>query len=213
MSNYLTIAVITAAIQEIVQAAVQGVVPGAIVRVGPPQAVAPAEKVVNIYLYQVSPNAELRNDDRLAQGPDGSFIRTPAAAIRLHYLIAFGGEEQLAAEIMLGRVVSVLHTMPILNGEEIARIVREGGPHPELAQADLSRQEERIKLTPEYLTLEELSKLWSIFFQLTHRTSLQYVASPVLIDASADRVKIPAVRRVGTGITLDGDPPSREDTA
>jgi hypothetical protein len=211
MSNYLTIAVITAAIQEIVQGAVQEVVPGANVRVGPPRAVSPGEKEVNIYLYQISPNAELRNDDLATRRADGVLIRQPAAAIRLHYLISFAGEDHLATEIMLGRVVSVLHALPVLTGAELARIVSASGSYPYLQGSDLPAQEERVKLTPEYLSLEELSKLWTVFFQLAHRPSLQYLATPVQIDADLTPVKIPTPQKVETGVEIDDDKRSRED--
>lgn len=211
MSNYLTIAVITAAIQEIVQAAVQGVVPGATVRVGPPRAVPPGEKEVNIYLYLISPNAEMRNDDLPGRSADGTLARRPTAAIRLHYLIAFAGEEQLATEIMLGRVVSVLHAMPVLTGEELARIVSAGGAHPEVQGSDLPAQDERVKLTPEYLSLEEISKLWTVFFQLAHRPSLQYIATPVLVDADLTPVIAPDPTQVRTGVEIEGDPRSLEE--
>jgi hypothetical protein len=211
VSNYLTIAVITAAIQEIVQAAVQDVVPGAVVRVGPPRAVTPGEKEVNIYLYQISPNAEQRNNDLPERSDGGALTHRPTTALRLHYLIAFAGEEQLATEVMLGRVVSVLHAMPVLTGEALTRIVAGSGARRYLEGSDLPAQQERIKLTPEYLSLEEISKLWTVFFQLAHRPSLQFIATPVLIDANLAPIAIPPVREVETGIVVDGDESSREE--
>ena len=67
---------------------------------------------------------------------------------------------------MLGKVISVLHAMPVLTGDEIRRIVRSDGSYPFLKASDLADQIDRIKLTLEFLTLEELSKLWSVFFQI-----------------------------------------------
>lgn len=205
MSNHLTIAVITAAIQELVQVAVQKVRPGAIVRVGPPRPVAPCTEEVDIYLYQISPNAQLRNDDLPQRAADGMLTRQPTAAIRLHYLIAFAGEDQLATETMLGCVVSVLHALPVLTGKELGAIVSARGSHPYLQESDLPYQQERVKLTPEYLSLDELSKLWTVFFQLAHRPSLQYVVSPVLIDMDLRPFKTPPVCRVDSSVERDGD--------
>jgi Pvc16 N-terminal domain len=202
VSNYLTIAVVTAAIQQIVQAAVQDKPPGAAVRVGPPRAVPPGEKEVNIYLYRLSPNAELRNDDLPTRTADGILTDKPKAAIRLHYLISFAGEDHLATEIMLGRVLSVLHAMPVLAGEELARIVGTSGSFPFLAQSDLPAQREHVKLTPEYLSLEELTKLWTVFFQLAHRPSIQYVVTPVTIDADLDPVRPRRPRRIEVGLDV-----------
>ena len=205
MSNYLTLAVITAAIQEIVQAAVHDAVPGATVRVGPPRTVPPGEKEVNIYLYQLSPDAELRNDDLPTRGADGKLLSRPCAAIRLHYLISFAGEDHLATEIMLGRVISVLNAFPILTARELARIVSSSGSYPFLADADLPDSRETVKLTAEYLSLEELSKLWTVFFQLAHRPSLQYVATPVLIDADLHPVEVPLSRKVALALDPSTD--------
>ena len=196
MSNDLTLAVITAAIQEIVQAAVHEAVPGATVRVGPPRAVPPGEKEVNIYLYQLSPNPELRNDDLPTRSADGTLLQRPCEAIRLHYLISFAGEDHLATEIMLGRVISVLHAMPVLPAETVARIASTNGSYSYLADSDLAASQEHVKLTPEYLSLEELSKLWTVFFQLAHRPSLQYVVTPVMVDSDLKPVCVPPVQKV-----------------
>lgn len=204
MSNYLTIAVVTAAIQQIVQAAVQDKPPGSAVRVGPPRAVPPGEKEVNIYLYRLSPNAELRNDDLPSRTADGTLSDKPKAAIRLHYLISFAGDDHLATEIMLGRVLSVLHAMPILTGEELARIVGINGSFPFLAESDLPAQREHAKLTPEFLSLDELTKLWTVFFQLAHRPSIQYVVTPVTIDADLEPLKPRHPYKVDVDIDVGG---------
>jgi hypothetical protein len=183
VSNYLSIAVITAAIHEIVQAAVEDAVAGVTVRVGPPRAATPGEREVNLYLYHLTPNAQLRNDDLPMRSGEGVLEKRPRVAIDLHYLIAFSGEDRLESEMMLGKVCTMLHAVPVLVPEHLRRMVRPGGSFPYLGHSNLAAQRERVKLTPEYLSLEELTKLWTVFFQIAHRPSLQYVASPVLLDA------------------------------
>jgi hypothetical protein len=205
MSNYLSIAVITAAIHEIVQAAVQEAVPGVTVRVGPPRAVSTGEKEVNVYLYHLMPNAQLRNDDLPTRDGDGVLRARPQVALDLHYLISFSGEEQLATEIMLARVVTVLHATPILTRDELSRIIGAGGSFPFLESSDLPAQLDRIKLTPEYLSLDELTKLWTVFFQIAHRPSLQYIASPVLLGADLAPVPPAPVRKVDVDVEVDLD--------
>ncbi len=209
MSNYLTIAVITAAIREIVLEAAQEVASHVKVTIGPPRALGQGEKEVNIYLYRISPNAELRGDDLPTRSATGVLIRRPVAAIRLHYLIAFADDDHLITEIVLGRVVSVLHAGPILTADRLTRIVGPNGPHA-LQGSDLLEQEERIKLTPEYFSLDELSKFWTGLLQLAHRPSLQYVASPVLIDADQLPVLVPHPTTVAGGIEPDTDRQHRE---
>lgn len=209
MSNYLTIAVITAAIREIVLEAAQEVASHVKVTIGPPRALGIGEKEVNIYLYRISPNAELRSDDLPTRSATGALIRRPVAAIRLHYLIAFADDDHLTTEIVMGKVVSVLHAAPILTADRLARIVGPNGPTA-LQASDLLEQEERIKLTPEYFSLDELSKFWTGLLQLAHRPSLQYVATPVLIDAGLLPVLVPQPTTVAGGIDSDSDPQHRE---
>ena len=42
---------------------------------------------------------------------------------------------------------------------------------------------ERVKFTPTALSLEEFSKLWSVFFQVEYSLSAAYQASLVLIQS------------------------------
>jgi Pvc16 N-terminal domain len=183
MSNYLAIAVVTAAIHGLVQAAVTEAVPGVTVRIGPPRAVSPTESEVYLYLYHLTPNAQLRNADLPTRRADGSLSARSQSVIDLHYLIAFSGEVQLATETMLGKVIVALEFRPVLTVEDIRRVIRANGSYNYLKDSDLPGQLDRIKLTPQYLALEEMTKLWSVFFQIAHRPSLLYVASPIILDA------------------------------
>jgi hypothetical protein len=193
MSNYLGIAAVTAALQDIVQSAVQDVVPGVTIRIGPPRAILPGATEVNLYLYQVTANAQLRNAD-LPQWAGDALVRQPQAAIDLHYLIAFAGEDHLATEVMLGKVVSVLHARPRLSRDLLRRLARPGGAFPMLAGSNLADQHDQVEFVAQYLTFEDLSKLWTVFFQIAHRPSLQYIASPVMIDGQLP-IALPQPRR------------------
>lgn len=185
MSNYLAIATISAALQEIIQGAVNEVLPGVPVRGGPPRTVKPGDREVNLYLYQITPNAQMRNADLPRWSSDGTLTRLPMFAVKLHYMITFAGEEQLAAERMLGRVVSQFHAAPMLDRFFLAKLVAADGSFPYLAGSDLDQQRDTIMITPEQLTFDELSKLWTSFANIGHRPLLLYVVSPVMIDAPA----------------------------
>jgi hypothetical protein len=200
LSNYLTIAVVTAAIHQMVQSAVQEVAPGVTVRVGPPRGITPGEKEVNLYLYHLTPNAQLRNQALPARNGDGALVARPMVAVDLHYLICFGSEDHLATELMLAKVLIDFCAKPVLTEEDVGSIARAGGTFPFLATSDLVGQLEHIKLTPEFLTLEELSKLWTVFFQLAHRPSLQYVASPILLDSGGIPVEAPEAIEVNVKV-------------
>lgn len=184
MSNYLCIATVTAALNEMVQEAVNEALPGVHVRVGVPRIVKPGDREVSLYLYQVTPNAQLRNADLPRWTSDGSLLRRPLTALNLHYIISFAGEEQLASERMLGSVVSKFSAVPLVERRLLDRVRSPTGAYPYLADSNLDLAHDTIQLVPEYLDFEQLSKLWTVFFQIAHRPSLMYVASPLMIDAS-----------------------------
>ena len=184
MSNYLAIATVTAALQQVLQPAVLTAVPGASVGFSRPDRNGGAAKlpVVNVYLYRVTPNAAYRNVDLPTRRGDGTVVQTPLTALDLHYLITFrGNDEKLEPQRMLGAVASTLHAQPLLSTQNIQAAI---GAFAFLAGSGLDSQVERVKFTPTALSLEEFTKLWSAFFQVEYSLSAAYQASVVLIESS-----------------------------
>ncbi len=183
MSDALSFAVVTATLQDIIQYVVGREIAGVTVRVGTPRAPAPgAGPEVNLYLYMVSPNISNRNDDLPTRSADGRLLQRPAVALDLHYVLSFYGEQQLSSERMAGRLASFFHAHPVLTPEQIRMAISANGSYAHLSASDLADAREPVRLTPYYATLEELSKLWTVFFQMAHRLSLQYVVGPVVVD-------------------------------
>ena len=184
MSNFLAVASATAALQRMLQQAVDEDVPGAtVVAQRPDQATngQPAT-LVNLYLFQVAPNAALRNEELPARGPDGSSVRRTAAALDLYYLISFhGNETQLEPQRLLGSIVRTLHSRPVLSRDAI-RAAAADAAFPFLARSDLADAVELVRFAPHELGVEEFSQLWSSFFQTPYALSLIYKASLVLIE-------------------------------
>ncbi len=81
---------------------------------------------------------------------------------------------------MLGAVVRDLHTHPMLTRQMIADAINE---YSDLSGSNLAGEIEKVKFTPAPLSLDELSKLWSVLFQTPHALSIVYQASVLLIDA------------------------------
>ena len=184
MSNHLAIATVTAALGRIVHAAAEASGVGSVgLDFGRPTVPGDGEtaRKVQLYLYQVSPNAALRNDDLPTRGPDGKLVNRPQAALDLHYLLAFyGGQQTLEPERMLGAVARNLHARPLLSRQAIQDAI---SSHPELSGSNLADAIERVRFTPAAISLDELSKLWSVFFQTPHALSIVYHANVVLIEA------------------------------
>jgi hypothetical protein len=135
----------------------------------------------NVFLYGVTPNAALRNADLPSRRAGGEMVRRPQAALDLHYLVSFYGDDgRLDTQRMLGAVVRTLHARPALSRTTLRDAVT---ANAWLADADAAEASELVRFTPVSLNLEELSKLWSVLFQTPYALSVAYVGSVVLLEA------------------------------
>ena len=197
MSNSLAIATVTATLLRLLQDALNaaateepGAVSGAkVTSVCPDGPAAGTPKSgINIYLYQAVPNTTWRNADLPTRRSDGSLADRPQIALDLHYLLSFYGDEKtLEPQRMLGVAVRLLNSRPILARKAIRDTVADP-LYGYLTASDLVEQPELVRLTPIGMTLEEMSRLWSIFFQQPYKLSLVYMASVVVIE-STDTVR------------------------
>ncbi|GAA4697060.1 Pvc16 family protein [Phytohabitans rumicis] len=190
MSDFRAVATVTAALQRLLQGPVGADVPGAQVWTDRPDirhADGPSGPGANIYLYQVSPDPALRNVDLPTRGPDGRVTQRPQAALTLYYLFSFYGDDsEMEPQRVLGTTVRTLHARPLVTRALIQAVTdaaaHDQPVHPDLAESDLAEQADLVRVTPLGLNLEELSKLWSVFFQVPYALSVAYQASVVLIE-------------------------------
>jgi hypothetical protein len=91
-----------------------------------------------------------------------------------------GSEAEQEPQRLLGATVRAMHTRPTLARKMVSDTV---SGSTLLANSDLAGQEELVNFSPLPLSLDDLSKLWSIFFQTTYSLSIAYQATVVLIDA------------------------------
>jgi len=184
MSNYLAVATVTATLQHVLQSVVGVDVPGAkatMVRPDAPGHGVP-EVGVNIFLYEIAPNYVLRNADLPSRNGNGQAVQRPAAALDLHYLMSFYGQDSdLEPQRVLGSVVRHLHSRPLLTRAMIQDTVSDPA-YSYLATSNLADAVDFVRFSPLSLSLEELSKLWSIFFQTPYALSAAYRASMVFIE-------------------------------
>jgi Pvc16 N-terminal domain len=205
MSNPLAIAAVTATLRDLLLAGLRPDHSDIVVTtVAPDRARANGTNAnqLNIFLYHALPNAAWRNQD-LPQRVAAGETAMPPLAINLYYLItAYGRDDDRTrpfSHILLGKSMSILHDHAVLLVDEIKDA---------LPDNDLYAEIERVRLTWQPLTLEEVSKLWS-GFQTQYRLSVAYEASVVLID-SARRAKagLPVLARgqddggIGVGPSL-----------
>jgi hypothetical protein len=183
VSNHLAIATVTAALAQMLQSVVEKDVANTkVTTTRPDSANAPAGTRLNLYLYQVTPNAAWRNSDLPTRADNGRLMQKPRVALDLHYLLTFYGDEaQLEPQRMLGSAVRLLHSRPVLTRKQI----RDTIISPQfnfLTLSNLAEDIELVKFTPLSLTLEEHSKLWAVFFQTQYTLSITYQGTVVLIE-------------------------------
>ncbi|HEX6924290.1 MAG TPA: DUF4255 domain-containing protein [Longimicrobiaceae bacterium] len=142
---------------------------------------------INLFLYHAEPSAAYRNMDlpqRVRPGETGQ----PALALNLYYMLtAYGqGDSELIAHVLLGTAMRILHDHPVLSRAEIRSA---------LPQAELDTQFENLRITPQPVSLDEVSKLWT-GFQSEYRLSAAYQVSVVLIESTRSSISpLPVLRR------------------
>ena len=189
MSNYLAIAATTYAVGQHLQRAVSLDVAGATATMVRPdgsdgQLAAPG---VNLYLYQAIPNAALANFDLPTRDSRGGGTRRPTVAYDLMYLLTFhGSEATLEPQRVLGSVLRHIHGQPCLSQVAVRTILQAGinaDPNFFLRNSDLANQFDSLKITPLKLSLEDLSKIWSVFFQTNYVLSAAISVTAVWLEA------------------------------
>lgn len=186
MSNFLAIASVTATLQRELHVAANAAINGARATVTRPDGASGGapQLGVNIFLYQVTPNVAQRNADLPSRNSDGTIVRRPRTALDLHYLLSFyGNEAALEPQRLLGGITQRLSSAPILTDTMINTMLGDG-TFNFLAGSDLADEEEPVRFTPLGLSLEELSKLWSVFFQTPYALSVAYQACVVFIEGA-----------------------------
>jgi hypothetical protein len=179
---------------------------------------------LNLFLYHVAPNTAWRNVDLPSTNGHGERTANPPLALDLWYLLTAFGQQDFEAEILLGYAMQLLHETPVLTREAIRRSLAPaspvgGGlllppPLNALPAAELAEQIELVKLTPQPMNVDEISKLWTAF-QTNFRPSVAYQASVVLIESARPvRSPLPVLTRgpADEGVILTPDtvlpPPS-----
>jgi hypothetical protein len=151
---------------------------------------APDPTRLNVYLYHVTRNAGWRNRELPARDSRGELVTQPLLPLDLHYLLTAYGTGDLQSEILLGYAMQVLHENPVLTRAALRRTLTAVSVSPQilpsaysaLRAADLADQFELVKITPQPMTIDEMSKVWTAL-QTHQRTSACYHASVVLIES------------------------------
>jgi hypothetical protein len=154
---------------------------------------------INLFLYQVSSNQGWRNQDLPSRDTTGGQrLSNPPLGIDLHYLISAYGSVELHAETLLGYAMQCLHETPVLSRAAIRHAAANSSDEKTrvvLNAAKLDVQVEQLRITPEYLSTEEMSKIWTAL-QTHYRPTVAYRVSVILIQSNEPiRAPLPVLTR------------------
>ncbi|MGZ3616700.1 MAG: DUF4255 domain-containing protein [Ktedonobacteraceae bacterium] len=141
---------------------------------------------LNLHLYRLTPNSSWRRTSDSTEQKEQH--DTLPLALDLHYLLTAYGERDFQAEVLLGHAIQCLYESPTLTREAIRSALASASSgngsntsHTALPASALTEQLEHIKISPEFLSMDEMSKLWS-YLQTRARLSATYQVSLILIE-------------------------------
>jgi len=187
MSDFRAIAGVSSTLGRLLRDRMEDPVP---VTIAPPDVavVGVSGKRLNLYLYQVTENGHLKNQEIPGHGHPGAYGHPPLS-LDLHYLLTAHGKSETApdsdleAQQVLGDAMRVLNDLPIVTDAlEITKpgVGTVGDP---ILDPSLQNQFEKAKITLEPVTLEDFSKIWTALPQTSFRRSVAYRVSVVQIES------------------------------
>jgi hypothetical protein len=154
---------------------------------------------LNLFLYLALPNSGGSSLDLPTRDSTGARVKNTPLALDLYYLVTAYGSDDFFAEMLLGHAMQAFHENPIFARDAIRAQLKPGAnpTNPELALAtsSLAEQVEQVKISPEKLSTEEISRLWSAL-AAEYRPSVAYRVTVVLIEARVStRTALPTLQR------------------
>ena len=157
---------------------------------------------LNLFMYYASTNAAYRNFDFPAYDSGGRRVSNPPLALDLHYLLSAYGSTQFDPEILLGFAMQVFHETPIVPRETLQEALTDLGTATAesklISASTLANQVELVKITPEALSNDDISRLW-MAFQTNYRPTASYLVTVVLIqETQSVKANLPVQTRTVT---------------
>ena len=95
---------------------------------------------------------------------------------------------KFSSQQILASAIRILHEKSVLTKQIIDEAIQSIEDNPtnndafnKIVNSNLSKQSESVRLVHKPLSVEEISKLWSSYFQTNYRLSVAYIATVVLI--------------------------------
>lgn len=188
MSSSAALATVTATLQHLLSVAA----PGVAVTTQPPSTARTDNngRQLNIFLYSMHYNAAFSNAPMPHASRSGEQAFPPLPLVLKYLITAYGAnDDDISGQQVMGQAMSLLHDHPLLSRADIE------GVNPD---SSLQQQIERVRITPDRLTLDDMSKLWASFQSAEYRLSIGYEVSVVLIESNRSaRAPLPVLKRGG----------------
>jgi hypothetical protein len=131
---------------------------------------AESNKKLSLFLYQITENAYLRNQE--AQAVNSTKLNYPPLSLSLFYLVTPLTQNSENDHIILGKVMQIFYDNAILSGS--------------MLHENLVGEELRLILTP--LPVDELNKIWGVIAKSkSYKLSVCYEVTPVRIESMRER--------------------------
>ena len=148
----------------------------------------PGANRLTLFLYKVLENPEFKNAEHhtLTTTNDGKLIqtRTPLTVDLYYLLTAHSGSSNLMeAHTALSRAMRVFYDHGVLRGS----LLRADDPSKGLKQDSI------LRLTLNPITMEDMTRIWSVFPDTPYEISVTYLVTPVPIESALKEESAPVV--------------------
>ena len=177
MSDYTVIADVGETLIELIRENMQDLItPASIILSSPGEIEAQDYPRLSLFLYQVTENAHLKNQEM--QALNSATMLYPPLTLDLYYMLTSYGSLQIADRTdrtteehkVLGRAMRVFYDNAILKGS--------------ILRGSLAGTSDELRLTLHPVPMEELNRLWNSFQDKPYKVSACYMVTPVRIDAT-----------------------------
>ncbi len=188
MSDYQVIAEVSKTFKQLLEDNIS-IPPLTITIATPDEEISSGTNRINLFLYQIVENAQLKNQDWQMSSP--TQMKPPPLSLNLFYLLTpypQNPEDYTNAHLILGEAMRVIFDHPILTSVYLTEAV----------------EEVKIILNP--INIDELTKIWSAINK-PYRLSVSYEVSVVQIDSSAATREIKLVKERKVEVKSYSGPP------
>jgi hypothetical protein len=146
---------------------------------------------LTLFLYKVTENPDLKNAERLiVEQADGTLVQRRAPLTLDAYFLLTAhtadGGDMLEAHQALSRAMGVFYDNGVLQGS----LLRSDNPSKGLTAESILR----VTLNP--ISMEDMTRIWSVFPDTQYELSVTYLVTPIEIDSTRDVTGAPVVDQI-----------------